>query len=133
MSAASGNRPDNVAKARLAWGATIPEWIIVLAEACNRESQAAVARKVGYSASAVSQVLSNSYHNGDIARFEQASRGALMSETVTCPVMGEMARNVCLSWQRKPFATTNAHRVRMHQACRTGCPHSLIKGGGDAE
>ncbi|WP_043062125.1 hypothetical protein [Brucella anthropi] len=120
---------SNIDKARAAWGETLPEWIVILAEACDRESQSAVARKVGYSASAVSQVLSNTYQNGDINRVEQAIRGALMAETVDCPVMGDLPRNTCVLWQRKPFVATNAHRVRMFQACRKGCPHSLIKEG----
>lgn len=122
-------RYDNIEKSRSAWAENLPDWIIILAEACDRESQTAVARSLGYSGSAVSQVLSNTYQKGDISRFEQAVRGALMAETVRCPVMGELARNVCLTWQRKPFATTNAHRVRMHQACRSGCSFSLLKEG----
>ncbi|MCV9907169.1 Mu-like prophage major head subunit gpT family protein [Brucella sp. HL-2] len=54
----------NIDKARAAWNGEIPDWIVILAEACDRESQSAIARKVGYSASAVSQVLSNTYQNG---------------------------------------------------------------------
>ncbi|MBB3947248.1 hypothetical protein GGQ73_003214 [Rhizobium skierniewicense] len=121
---------DNVDKARTAWGESLPDWVTVLAEACNQQSQSAIARKIGYSASAVSQVLSNSYQNGDIARVELAVRGGLLAETVQCPVMGDLPRNECLAWQRKPFATTNSHRVRMYQACRRNCPFSLI-GGND--
>ena len=120
---------SNVDKARAAWGNVIPDWIVILAEACDRDSQSAIARKVGYSPSAVSQVLSNSYQNGDIGRVEQAVRGALMAETVDCPVLGDLPRNTCVIWQRKPFATTNSHRIRMFQACRNGCPHSLLKEG----
>lgn len=120
---------NNIDKARAAWNGEIPDWIVILAEACDRESQSAIARKVGYSPSAISQVLSNTYQNGDIARVEQAVRGALMSETVDCPVMGEMPHNTCIQWQRKPFATTNSHRIRMHQACRSGCKFSHLKEG----
>ena len=116
----------NIDKAQAAWGDAIPDWVVVLAEACDRENQSAVARKTGYSASAISQVLSNSYL-GDIGRVEQAVRGAVMSESVECPVMGNLPRNSCISWQRKPFAATNAHRVRMFQACRANCPFSLLK------
>jgi len=119
----------NIEKARAAWAEMIPDWIVILAEACDRESQSAIARRVGYSASAVSQVLSNSYQNGDISRVEQAVRGALMAETVVCPVMGEIGRDTCINWQRKPFATTNSHRIRMHQACRSGCRFSHLKEG----
>ncbi|WP_210238405.1 transcriptional regulator [Brucella haematophila] len=120
---------SNIDKARAAWGEAIPEWIVILAEACDRDSQSAIARKVGYSASAISQVLSNSYQNGDISRVEGAVRGALLAETVSCPIMGDIPHNTCLLWQRKPFAATNSNRVRMYQACRSGCRFSRLKEG----
>ena len=116
---------DNVEKVRTAWG-NAPDWVIVLAEACNLESQVGVARRVDYSASVVNAVLSNSYQKGDIARFEQAVRGALMAETVICPAKGDLPRNACLSWQKKPFDPTNSGRVRMYHACRAGCVNSRI-------
>ena len=118
---------DNVAKARAAWGEDAPEWVIALAEACNRETQAAVARKLGYSSSTISQVLSNNYQLGDMIRMEAVVRGAMMSETVLCPVMGtEIGRDVCSGWQKRPFSTASANAVRMYQGCRSACPHSRI-------
>ena len=125
MTVTSKPKTDNVDRARGSWGEGIPEWVIALAEACNRESQAAIARRIDYSSPTVSQVLSNSYP-GDMSRFEAAVRGALMAETVTCPAQGAIAINVCLVWQKKPFDTTNSFRIRMYQACRNGCPHSRI-------
>lgn len=116
---------DHLAKAHAAWGASIPEWIITLAEACCRSSQSAVAKELGYSGSAISLVIGNKY-NGDLVSIEQMVRGALMAETVRCPILGELPRNVCQSWQKKPFATTSSHRIRMHQACNGGCPNSRI-------
>jgi len=117
---------DNVAKARAAWSDNAPDWIIALAEACNAETQAAIGRKLSYSASTVSQVLSNTYQLGDMARVEAVVRGALMAETVACPVIGEIGRDVCQGWQKRPFSTASANAVRMHQACRSGCLHSRI-------
>jgi hypothetical protein len=116
---------DHVAKARAAWGEDVPAWIVTLAEACARSSQSSVAKDIGYSAPTVSQVIGNSY-NGDLGRIEQIVRDVLMHETIRCPIMGEMANSVCLSWQKKPFATTSSHRIRMYQACRSGCPQSRI-------
>ncbi|TIV63290.1 MAG: transcriptional regulator, partial [Mesorhizobium sp.] len=52
---------------------------------------------------------------------EQMVRGALMAETVDCPVLGPLGRNACLDWQAKPFAPTSSHRMTMHRACKT-CP-----------
>ncbi|WP_080823340.1 transcriptional regulator, partial [Agrobacterium genomosp. 2] len=94
-------KPDNLEKARAAWGEQPPEWIIALAEACNAENQTLVGKRIGYAGSTVSQLLSNSYP-GDVGRIEQLVRGALMSETVRCPVLQEIGRDVCLGWQRRP-------------------------------
>lgn len=126
MSTIAKTKLDNVAKAQAAWGNDMPDWIIALAEACNAETQAAVARKLSYSGSTVSQVLSNTYQLGDMARVEAIVRGALMAENISCPVIGDMGRDVCQGWQKRPFSTASANAVRMYQACRNGCPHSRI-------
>lgn len=123
---------DNVEKVQAAWGSP-PDWVTVLAEACNLESQSAVARRLDYSPAAVNYVLSNSYQKGDMGRFEQVVRGVLMAQTVPCPRSGDIAMNVCLEWQKKPFDPTSSHRVRMYQACRSGCPHSRISANDGAE
>lgn len=124
-----------LANAEKAWD-PVPEWVRVLAQACDRPgaSQGAVAKRIGYSASAVSSVLNNKYA-GDIGRVEQAVRGALMSETVMCPVCDEITRDVCLSHQRKAksFKPTSAMRTQLYHACRRTCPHSMIREGHDAE
>ena len=130
MSALSKPKNDNVARAREAWG-TAPDWVLVLAEACNMENQTAVGKRMNYSGSTISQVLSNTYP-GDMDRLEQVVRGVLMAETVICPRLGETSRNVCQQWQRRPFSTASSNAVAMYQACRAGCPHSRLLGGDDA-
>jgi len=118
---------DNITKACAAWGDPPPDWIVTLAECCDAETQSAVAKRIGYSSTAVSLVLSNRYEKGDMVRFEGAVRGALMAETVICPAFGgAMGRDVCQNWQRRPFSTASANAVRMFQACRSGCPHSRL-------
>ena len=97
------------------------DWKVVLADACKQSSQSAVARRFGYSAAVVSQVLKGSY-KGDEHRVQQAVEGALMGLTVDCPVIGEIPRNVCLEYQRREFAATNPMRVALSRACPT-CPH----------
>lgn len=109
-------------KADLAWSPA-PAWVRRLAEEADRIGQSATAKRIDYSAATVSQVISNTYR-GDLRRVEQMVLGALMAATVNCPAKGEMARNVCLKWQDKPFAPTSADRTRMYHACRSGCPHS---------
>lgn len=122
MSAVTRKQIVFVDKAEVAWGGA-PSWVRRLAEEADRVGQTAVAKRIDYSAATVSQVISNTYR-GDLRRVEQMVLGALMAEMVLCPVKGEMARNVCMKWQDKPFAATSADRTRMFHACRSGCPHS---------
>lgn len=103
------------------WG-TPPDYILALAEACGRESQAAVARRLGVSASMLSQALRRRYP-GDMARLEELIRAALMGETVQCPELGEIVRSRCLSVQIRPLSSSSPLALRLHRACRA-CPHS---------
>jgi len=112
-------------KAMAAWGTDMPDWIHILAEACDGSSQKKVSMQIGFSAGAVNQVLSQSYNAG-LGAIKQAVEGALMNATVDCPVMGEMPANVCLENQKREFAATNSTRVRLYKACRGGCPHSRL-------
>ena len=51
------NHPDLIAQSEEAWGAPLPDWVRALAVACQRASQAAVAKELGRSGAVVSQVL----------------------------------------------------------------------------
>lgn len=97
------------------------DWLTVLREACAASSQAAVARRLDYSAAVVNQVLKGTY-TGDLRSVRKAVEGALMGLTVNCPVIGELPRHRCLEYQRRGFAATNPLRVALAQACPT-CPH----------
>ena len=88
---------------------------------------ATAGRPQGYSAAAISQLISGTYAARDTGRIEAAIRATLLSETVTCPVLGEIGLADCMGWQAKPFAATNPQRVRMYRACRSGCPHARIE------
>ena len=114
-----------LARAVESWGDALPDWVHILAEACDDSSQKKVSVEIGFSAGAVNQVLSNSYKAG-LGAVKQAVEGALMNSTVNCPVMGEMPANRCLENQKREFATTNTMRVRIYKACRGGCKHSRI-------
>lgn len=82
-------------------------------------------RPQGYSGATVSQLLSGTYPGG-VARIEAAIRATLLSESLTCPELGEIRVAACRDWQAKPFAATNAQRVRVYRACRAGCPHATL-------
>lgn len=109
-------------RATEAWGEALPDWVTVLAEECDATSQAATARRIGYSPAVVNTVLKAAY-KGDVSAVEQAVKGALLDATVNCPVAGPLAAHVCLEYQRRPFKPTNAQRVKLYKTCHGGCPH----------
>jgi hypothetical protein len=116
--AGKAGKPDPVAKARGAWGDAIPPEVIVLAEACRAQTAGAVARRLGYSDAVVSHVLAARYP-GDMKKVFATIRGALMGETVMCPILDEIGRDRCLTEQTTPFAATNSTRARLFHACKT--------------
>ena len=117
-------------KAEQAWG-TVPDWIGELAELAQAQGLNACAARLGYSSATISQTIGNKYA-GDLAKLEDKVRAVLMGTKVDCPILGEIGRDACLEWQGKPRATTNAMRARLYRACRNNCPHSRLKGGGNA-
>lgn len=102
------------------------DWKTVLREHRDAHGNGPTAKKIGYSTSVVSQVLSGKYA-GDEAAVRKAVEGGLMGMTVECPVIGDLARNVCLEYQRRPFAATNHLRVQLSRSC-PACVHNR-KGG----
>jgi len=116
---------DYVEKARIAWGDPVPEWVDALAAAATANGASEVAKRLGYSPSVISQVLSSSYR-GDLGKVEQMVRGALMGSTVVCPVLDEIGRDQCRREQSAPFRATNSTRARLRRACRT-CANREVK------
>ncbi|WP_111747644.1 XRE family transcriptional regulator [Salinisphaera orenii] len=99
-----------------------PDWLAALRAEANRTSQARSGQRLGLSGSTVNQVLKGTY-NGDLSRVQGLVEGELMAATVDCPVLGELARNRCLEYQRRPLAATNPTRVALYHACQT-CPNN---------
>lgn len=116
----SAPRNDQVAKARAAWGETIPAEVLALAEACRARTSRAVAQQLGYSDAVISHVLAKKYP-GDVAKVFATVRGSLMGETVDCPELGELRRDQCLRNQARPFNPTNSTSARLFHACKV-CP-----------
>ncbi|PZO81635.1 MAG: transcriptional regulator [Mesorhizobium amorphae] len=114
-----------VEKAADAWS-PLPEWVLELARYADTHGLAGCAALIGYSKSAMSNVL-NAKYGGDIGEIEQRVRGALMAETVGCPILGDIGRDRCLTEQDEPYRATSAFRVRLYHACRRGCPHARRK------
>ena len=109
-------------RARAAWGADAPAWVMTLAQACEAESQAKVAARLNRSASLVSSVLAGKY-TGDLAAVEEVVRGVFMAERVTCPALGTIPSSTCQDWRRASarLVNVNALRVQMFRACNR-CP-----------
>ncbi|HEY3918829.1 MAG TPA: transcriptional regulator [Stellaceae bacterium] len=110
-------------RARLAWGAAMPDWVEHLALAADRTSQSAAARRIQYSPAVVSHVLKRTYP-GALDKVEAAVRAALMRETVACPVLGEISGADCLAQQREPYSNQNPQRVALFSACQR-CPNKI--------
>ncbi len=109
----------NVSTARASWGnSTAPEWVIALAEECDRTSQGQAAKRLGVSSTVINQALHNSYP-GRLDRVEQRVRGEFMRATVICPVLGEISSRRCLDEQRRPFSSSNSLRLQLYRACKT--------------
>lgn len=108
---------------------TPPDWIVALADACTGSTQEAVARRIGYSGSAINAVLAKRY-TGNQALLEMAIRGALMGETCSCPVLGDdLAKHACVDNQRREMKRIGANPVNkmLYEACHGGqCPNSCV-------
>jgi hypothetical protein len=102
-------------------------WLEVLRLTCETTTKAAVARQLGVSPAMVGLALKGEY-KGNMTRLQTLVEGSLMSQTVTCPVMGEMPKHKCQEHQdRDPkFATANPFKAQLYIACRSGCPHSKL-------
>ena len=116
-----------MANVRATWGEAAPDWVIVLAEECDRTSQARAGRAIGRSASLVNQVLQRRY-SGDLTAVEERVRAAFMAAEVICPVLGDIPTIHCLEHQGHAKAKNrgSAFRVAMYRACRASCPNSRI-------
>jgi hypothetical protein len=121
---------DYVAKARGCWAPKVPDWIEALAGSCAAIGAQETAKRLQYSPSVVSQVLSKNYgpygKGGDLDKFEPVVRGALMGSVVVCPVLDEIGRDRCRQEQARPFVATNSTRARLRRACKT-CEHREVK------
>lgn len=103
------------------WGAKPPQWIVALAEECDRTSQGKAAALLNVSPTMVNQALQNCYA-GRLDRLEERVRGEFLRETVACPVLGDMSKRDCMDHQGRKYTPTNPMRVKLHRACRT-CPN----------
>lgn len=101
-------------------------WLAALANECEQETIDAVARRLGYSASVISQALQRKYV-GNLVRLRAIVEGQLLGKVVDCPVIGEIPLDQCARFQTGKPANTNHFRTQFPRACRD-CPNRLKQG-----
>lgn len=96
---------------------TKPDLLNLLRDKCADLGQSNVARQLGYSAAAISQILSNSY-KGDSTTILNKVEIVFGGLSVHCPVLGVIPLSNCADEQKKPFAATSHQRVALWKACQ---------------
>lgn len=94
----------------------------LLRDKCEQHSQAEVARRLGYSGAAISQVLSGTY-GGDSYTILTKVEEIYGNTVVNCPILGDIPLSKCAELRKRPFAATNPTRVALYRACRN-CKHN---------
>lgn len=89
----------------------------LLREKCAELGQAEVARRLGYSPSAINQALQGKYQ-GALDNLLTRVEEIFGSTTVMCPILGEISLGKCSENRKRPFAATNPLRVQMYRRCR---------------
>jgi len=79
--------------------------------------QSVVAKRIGYSSTAVSQVLGDKYA-GSLDNMMIRVIEIYGNLKVACPVLGETPLAQCAEERKKKFAASNPIRVRLFQACK---------------
>jgi hypothetical protein len=94
------------------------DWEYLLQNAVTESSQAAVARRLGYSASAINQVLHHNYQ-GNTERLAAKIIEVYGNVSVVCPVLGTIKLGRCALERSMEFSTANPTRVELWDACQT--------------
>lgn len=112
----------NLAKAEAAWGLPLPGYIKLLADACDRTNQRAVADRLGMSGGYVSRVLNQRYA-GSYEEAEKLIRATFGDERVNCPAFGQMSLKTCIRNRRRKHGSQNFMHLRFDATCPT-CPNN---------
>ncbi len=122
-------RSSSLEKATQAWGADMPQAVRDLAIECDQSSQNAVAKRIGRSGAAVSQVLSNQY-KGDLHAVLTDVKSLLTGQQWDCclPYRNIIPALECRRISRCKLSTTSPLSVRNFRACKQ-CPNNPNRGG----
>ncbi|MGB0732454.1 MAG: hypothetical protein ACPGPF_01775 [Pontibacterium sp.] len=103
------------------WGEAPPPWIVLLANAAEQSTKAAVAKRLGISRSSVSLLLANKYPAANTHKMQAVVEAGLGG--MTCPVLGEISASECQKQRETPFSSSNPTRIALYRACQR-CPHN---------
>lgn len=120
----------NMQAARRGWGAVLPQWVQLLAAACDRTSQQSVAERLGKSSGYISRLINNQYP-GDMAEAERLVRAVYADDDVECPIWSAtIPLSACMSNRRRTLRPQNFVQ-RKYQILCPGCPNNTdVAGGG---
>lgn len=98
----------------------------LLQNECKQESQASVAKRLGYSPAVINLFLKGKY-TGDVEKLKRVIKQRLSKPYVECPIVGEIKHAECSRNQSMPFSAANSQRARLFKACQN-CPYNIRKG-----
>lgn len=113
---------SNIAAAIHAWGADLPEWVRILADECDRTTQADVADRLSISGSYVNRIIHNRY-GASYAEAKQSVLAIIGGREVECPAFGPIPLTSCLRNRRRKGPATNTLQRTFERHCPT-CFHN---------
>jgi len=110
----------NLARASIAWGSDMPEWVKLLGRACDAASQRTVADRLGKSSGYVSRIINRCYP-GSYDEAETLVRAAYGRDDVNCPLFGAIPLSSCVRNRRRKGPARN----QAHHLYATTCPSCI--------
>lgn len=105
-------------------------WFIALQKELQTSSQAKAAAKCGISGTAVNQIIKGSY-KGNIENVAEKVSGALLEQSVICPVLDVITTDICANHRNKGFKPNNPMRVQLYRACQSCANNPKNKSKGE--
>ncbi len=111
-------------------------WFAVLQRACATHRQSHVARRLGISGGAVSQLLNGTglYGDGRARTDRMAERVIYEFDRFACPYLSDgqggegavvITSSQCRAWALRPVPTSSPREIQHWQACQQ-CPNRLL-------
>ena len=118
---------SNIDRARTAWGGTLPRWLTLLAGACDKASQRAVADRItsaGFACSSgtISKLINRKYP-ASYAEPERAVLAVFGGDDVQCPLYGPIPLASCIRARRRKAPPQNYAHHQFASACPE-CPNN---------